>query len=254
MLTIRQAVILGLLHGPAELLPVSSSAHTQLVPALLDWSYSELPDDTRKTFEVALHAGTLLGLLRVVAVPDARTAVLSTAPAAAAGLLWERQIERKLGGPRDTAIGLIAGSVTLVASDRYAAPGAVGWRPSPGAAVALGFAQATALVPGLSRLGMTAGAARQLGAARGAAFDVGRSVGLPVIAGAVALKLRRLARTGVPRELRAPMLAGTAAAALSSVAAAPLARRTPVIGVALWRIGLAAAVLRRRDLRHNGRR
>lgn len=244
------------MHGPAELLPVSSSAHTQLVPALLGWSYSDLPDETRKTFEVALHAGTLIGLLRVVPMPDARTALLSTAPAAAAGLLWERQIETRLGGPRGTAVGLIAGSAALVVSDRFGRrpPPRSGWHPSRGAALGLGAAQATALIPGLSRLGMTVSAARLLGASRSEAFDVGRSVGLPVIAGAVALKLTRLLRSGVPPELRAPVFAGTAAATASTLVAAPLARRTPVTAVALWRIGLAAAVLRRRDLRHNGRR
>lgn len=253
MLTTRQAVFLGLLHGPAELLPVSSSAHTQLVPAVLGWSYPELPDETRKTFEVALHAGALTGLLRVVPLPDRRLAFWSTAPAAAAGLLWEHQIASRLGSPRATALGLIAGSLAMLAADRAGGQDP-DWRPSSPQALGLGAAQATALLPGLSRLGMTASAARLLGAAREPAFSVARSVGLPVIAGAVGLKLTRLARSGVPRELRAPMIGGTVAAAASSLAAAPLARRTPVTGVALWRVGLAAVVLQRRDLRHNGRR
>jgi undecaprenyl-diphosphatase len=242
------------MHGPAELLPVSSSAHTQLVPVLLGWSYPDLPDDARKTFEVALHAGTLIGLLRVVPMPRLSTAVLATAPAAAAGLLWEHEIESRLGSPRSTAVGLIVGSVVMLAADRRAAGSDDTWQPTPAASLAIGIAQAAALVPGLSRLGMSASAARLRGASREQAFSVGRSVGLPVIAGAISLKLARVSRTGIPAELRAPMVAGTLAAAASSLAAGALARRAPVTATAAWRLGLAAAVLRRRDLRQNGRR
>ena len=59
----RDAVALGLLHGPAELLPISSSAHVALVPWLLGWPYDDLDADQRKAFEVALHAGTVAALL-----------------------------------------------------------------------------------------------------------------------------------------------------------------------------------------------
>ena len=57
-LTVGQALALGALHGPAELLPVSSSAHTTMIPWLLGWRYGELDPEMRKTLEVALHAGT----------------------------------------------------------------------------------------------------------------------------------------------------------------------------------------------------
>jgi undecaprenyl-diphosphatase len=56
-LALEHAVALGLLHGPAELLPVSSSAHTTLIPWLVGWPYAQLDDELRKAFEVALHAG-----------------------------------------------------------------------------------------------------------------------------------------------------------------------------------------------------
>src|SRR5436305_12773465 len=62
-LRLGQAVALGALHGPAELLPISSSAHTALIPALLGWSYARLDPELRKAFEVALHAGTAAALL-----------------------------------------------------------------------------------------------------------------------------------------------------------------------------------------------
>ena len=60
---LREAVALGVLHGPAELLPISSSGHIALIPWLLDWRYNELDPELRKSFEVALHAGTAAALL-----------------------------------------------------------------------------------------------------------------------------------------------------------------------------------------------
>src|SRR5205814_9293808 len=62
-LSLRHALALGVLHGPAELLPISSSGHTELVPWLLGWSYADLDGELRKAFEVALHAGTAAALL-----------------------------------------------------------------------------------------------------------------------------------------------------------------------------------------------
>ncbi len=61
-LSVAQAVALGALHGPAELLPISSSGHIALVPWLLEWDYDQLDNELRKSFEVALHAGTALAL------------------------------------------------------------------------------------------------------------------------------------------------------------------------------------------------
>src|SRR3954463_11900859 len=91
----RQAIVLGLIQGPAEVLPVSSSGHLVLVPALLGWPYARLPADVRKTFEVALHTGAgvaLLWLLRWDAAGAARDPVgpaLLTAPAAGIALAFE---------------------------------------------------------------------------------------------------------------------------------------------------------------------
>src|SRR5665213_2226160 len=62
-LTVGQATALGALHGPAELLPISSSGHVALIPWLLGWDYERLDAELRKSFEVALHAGTATALL-----------------------------------------------------------------------------------------------------------------------------------------------------------------------------------------------
>src|SRR4051812_31514248 len=116
-LKLSHALALGVLHGPAELMPVSSSAHTTLVPWLLGWSYPELDPELRKAFEVALHAGTaaalLVGLRDEVADAarrfDRRRATLvvgSFVPPAIIGYTLERPIERRLGTPPTIAAGV----------------------------------------------------------------------------------------------------------------------------------------------------
>jgi undecaprenyl-diphosphatase len=137
-LPLRHAVALGLLHGPTELLPVSSSAHTTLVPWLLDWSYGELDPELRKSFEVALHAGAAAALLvrppwgmregrpwghGKDGVPrglDAKLGffALAVVPPALAGYALGERIEQQLGTPTTIAAGLLAGSGAMIAAER----------------------------------------------------------------------------------------------------------------------------------------
>ncbi len=243
-LPVAHAVALGALHGPAELVPVSSSAHVALIPQLLGWPSAELDDDVRKAFEVMLHAGTLGGLLVLIPRPSLAWAVVATAPAAVLGFTLEKPIERRLGGTRATAAGLLLGSAVLVTADRHG-----GERPAADAtlfdALWLGLAQACALWPGVSRLGLTVAAARLRGFSREAAFDLGRRAGLPVIAGATGLKVVRLAQRPPAREVRTAFAAGMAAALVSTLAAAPLRRATSIAAPAAERVALAAAALTR---------
>ncbi|HWH94954.1 MAG TPA: undecaprenyl-diphosphate phosphatase, partial [Baekduia sp.] len=210
-LPLLHAIALGALHGPAELVPVSSSAHVALIPQLLDWPSARLPDDVRKAFEVALHAGTLGGLLVIVPRPGVAWAVVVTAPAAVVGFVWEGPIERRLGGVRATAAGLLAGSALMLAADRAASGARTAGQATLADAAVLGLAQACALWPGVSRLGLTLSAARLRGFDRDASFDLARRAGLPVIAGATALKAWRLARNPPAPEVRAAFAAGMAA-------------------------------------------
>jgi undecaprenyl-diphosphatase len=121
-LSIAQAVALGALHGPAELLPISSSGHIAVVPWLLGWDYDQLDGELRKAFEVALHAGTAAALLitlraevgeAVHGLDRRRLALiaLSFAPPAVAGYTLEHQIESHLGTPPTVAAGLLAGAL-----------------------------------------------------------------------------------------------------------------------------------------------
>lgn len=243
-LSVAEAVALGALHGPAELLPVSSSAHVALVPRVL--GRPALEPGLEKAFEVALHAGTLGALAVLVPWPSVPLAVLTTAPGAVAGLALEGPIERRLGGPRAAALGLVAGSLAMVVADRRAGAGAREVSDATvGDALALGVAQACALWPGVSRLGLTLAAARARGFTRPAAFALARSAGLPVVAGATALKGLRLAQSPPPPRVRRAFAAGTAAAFASTLAAAPLRRVTAVAPWAAERVVLAALAVRR---------
>jgi undecaprenyl-diphosphatase len=249
-------VALGLLQGPAELLPVSSSAHVELLGRRLG-GYAALGAAARKELAVALHAGSALALLADGLPGRDRLALLAltTAPAALAGLLLEGPIERRLSAPGAMAAGLLAGSVALVATDR--APQERGAADATLADAAwIGLVQATALAPGVSRSGAVRCAARARGFTRAGAAELAAETALPMIAGATVLKGVRLAqRRPGARELAA-LAAGAAAAALSTVAARAVVRRfePPAAVWAAYRTGLAAAVLSDRAVRHNGRR
>jgi undecaprenyl-diphosphatase len=255
-LALGHAVTLGLLQGPAELLPVSSSAHTTLVPWLAGWPYARLDGELRKSFEVALHGGTALALalelggeLEEIDARDAGRLALSLAPAVIAGFALREQIERRLGAPRSIAAGLVAGALAMALADIRAQPGGRA-RADAGAldGLALGVAQAAALIPGVSRHGATLTAARARGFARGPAQSLSWESGLPVILAAVALKGSRLLRHGVAPAARAPLAAGAASSFLSTLVSARLLRRGRRTGralapYALYRCLLAVLVL-----------
>lgn len=256
----RDAIALGLLHGPAELLPVSSSGHVAVVPWLCGWPYSRLDGELRKAFEVALHAGTaaalLLGLRDEVAEAarslDRRRVelvVLSFVPPAIVGFLLERPIERRLGTPATVAAGLVIGSVAMAAADR--ASSGRRRREEAGAcdALCLGLAQACALTPGVSRNGATLAAARARGFAREDASILSRHVALPIIVGATLLKGSRLARRGLPAGTAGAFVAGITASFATTLLSVRIIRAVErdrsLMPYAAYRLALAGLVVRR---------
>jgi undecaprenyl-diphosphatase len=254
-----RAIVLGAVQGPAELLPVSSSAHLTLIPWLAGWEVEDRDPELQKSFEVALHAGAagalLVGQRRVIAEElrsfDARKAAvlaLSFMPPAICGLVLERPIERRLGGPLSTAAGLLAGAAAMVAADRHPQVRDRGAATALDG-LALGVAQATALVPGISRNGATLTAARWRGFTREHANMLSRTVALPVIVGAAVLKGIRLRRRGIPDGERRAFAAGTAtsfASTLGSQALIKVVERDSALWpYAAYRAGLAATVLGR---------
>lgn len=292
-LSLRHAVALGLLQGPTELLPVSSSAHTTLIPWLAGWPYSRLDLELRKSFEVVLHAGAAAALaldMRAELIGSARglswrrvaVIALSLGPPVLAGYTLERSIERRFGGPRSIAAGLLAGALAMAFADlrpgrgdsasteadreeRDAVQGnhARGDRreddAEPRDGLALGIAQAAALIPGVSRAGATLTAARARGFTREDAQTLSWHAGLPVILGASTLRGWRLWRGGVPDGAGAALAAGAGSAFVSTAVSAKLLR-TPrssgraLLPYALYRctIALIAIVRLRRTQNMNG--
>jgi undecaprenyl-diphosphatase len=253
----RRALALGVVQGPAELLPVSSSAHIVLLPWLAGWDWDDLDPELRKSFEVALHAGAAAALLigqrqtigeELHAFDRRRGLVLllSFLPAAAAGYGLERQIEQRLGGPRATAIGLLAGAAAMLVADSKPQLRGRG-EAGPADGLALGVAQAAALAPGVSRNGVTLAAARWRGFSRDQANLLSRTIALPIIVGATLLKGVRLRRRGADPELRRAMAIGTAASFASTLASQRLIRLVErdraLWPYAAYRAVLAAAVL-----------
>ncbi len=297
---LHQAVLLGLAHGPAELLPVSSSGHITLIPWLAGWSYPDLDPGRRKSFEVALHAGTAAALLiterrevaRAVRELDGRRVALialSFLPPAVAGFTLEGQIERRLGTPATIAAGLVAGSAAMAVADLHG--GRERRREEAGAldGLLLGLAQTCALMPGVSRNGATLAAARARGFNRADANILSRHCALPIILGAVALRLRPILRSGRraggtdvdqggdatgpsgPRgsgradgeppsdEVAGRIAAGALAAFVSTLGSSWLIgqveRDRSLLPYAAYRTGLAAVVIRRlRNNQADGRR
>jgi undecaprenyl-diphosphatase len=260
----RRAMTLGLLQGPTELLPISSSAHTLLVPWLARWPDAALDPELRKAFEVALHVGggvalaiQMRGELTEAAVSLDRTGLavigLSLAPPVIAGYVLQRFIERRLGGPRPIAASLAAGAIAMALADRERAADQREGRPRASArprdGLALGVAQAVALLPGISRSGATLAAARACGFARADADALSWHAALPVILGASALKGYQLARSGSPPGAGRSLLAGGGAAFLSTLLSARLLRRPHshrcLLICSIYRCLLAALVLRR---------
>ena len=253
-----RAALLGLVQGPTELLPVSSSAHISLLPFLAGWEWQELDSEARKSFEVALHGGTALALIislrheiadefREFDARRASVVALSFAPPAVAGLAFERRIEA-LGTPRATAAGLILGAIAMAFADRLPRTRGRGDADALDGLL-LGFAQASALVPGVSRNGATLTAARARRFDRKQANLLSRTVALPVILGAVGLKGTRLAKRGVTPGTGRALAIGGAAAFVSTLASQRLMRLVErdraLWPYAAYRVALAAVVLRR---------
>ena len=265
---IYQAIILGMVQGLSEFLPISSSGHLLLVPWLAGWQ--ELDPSVKKSFDVALHLGTLVavvgyfwrdvstyvveGTKLVVArkVPptiDGKLAwlfVLATLPAAAVGALFEDQIDSRLGTPTIIACSLIGFGILLAIADRTLGRRKVDeFRARD--ALLVGAAQALALNPGTSRSGITMTAGRFLGFDRDAAVRISFVMSIPVIFGAVVFKFSEMISDGVPDGLLVPMIVGIVTSGLSGWLAVwgtlKIVRTRSFMPFVIYRIVLGVVVL-----------
>ena len=265
-----QALVLGLVQGATELLPISSSGHLILVPWAADWTYLEQDDEFNQTFDVALHLGTLVAVVayfwrdlghyiaawvrsvarRSIDTADERIAwflFVATIPAALIGGVGETFIAEHLGEPWQIAILLAVFAVVLWIADQRPTS-----RHMDGLtirdAVIIGTAQAAALAPGVSRSGITISAGRFLGLDRDTAARVSFLLLVPITLGAVVFKgFTDVLFGDLPDGWQGPFFVGVLAAAASGLLAIvfllSFVRRHTYSPFVVYRLIVAAIVL-----------
>lgn len=270
-MTTIQAILLGVIQGLGEFLPISSSGHLIAVPWLLGWP------DHGLAFDVALHLGTLVAVLyafagdwwrlvtsalrgarrgRPFSEPEGRLLGLLAAasvPGAVAGVLLDEWAETTFRSPGLVAVTLaLMGAVLLLADRRAARVGDV-LSMSPLHALLIGAAQAAAIVPGVSRSGATISMALFLGYGREEAARFSFLLATPIIFGAAVLKVPRLLASGTATGVWAGMLAAAVFGLLSIRLLLAYVRTRDYRPFAYYRFALAALILavllaRRMDL------
>lgn len=239
---VYQAIILGIVQGITEFLPVSSTGHLRLIPRLFGWP------DAGVSFDIALHTGTLIALLTYfwrdwidVLRPVVGTVlgkkpkvsphfgrnlfwgiVVGCIPAAVAGAILHDTIDRIEGSKslNHQVMAVVAGALIVVgiilwAADKYgskkkqklAQMNFADW-------IVIGLAQAVALIPGVSRSGATISAGLFRGLSRDAAARFSFLLSTPVFMGAAALKFKDILETGIPQAEKAPFAAGMVSSAI----------------------------------------
>ena len=232
---ILHAIVLGITQGLSEFLPISSSGHLRLVPWLFGWEDFAGAESLEKTFDVALHLGTLIGAVAyfrrdvvryvgagfrrgALGTDDGRLAwmiALSAVPAAITGALFADAIERNTGhiwliATMLIVFGLVLGWVDRRQGDRTIAE--VRLRD----ALLIGTGQAVALQPGVSRSGVTMTVGRFLGLTRDGAARFAFLMSLPITAGALVYKaVDVFSEGGIPDGFVAPFLWGIVASGIT---------------------------------------
>ncbi len=225
-MTMFHAAVLGALQGFTEVLPISSSAHLILLPWLLKWPESGL------TFDVALHLGTFIALAlyfwrditemtvsffdviatRRLNTPARRLPFLiigATVPAALAGKLLEHQVEAVFrSNPLLIAVFLVVFGLILGLTDYFGRKRLTLDQIGPSSALKIGLLQCLALIPGVSRSGITITAGLMLGFTRESAARFSFLMSLPIVAGAALLKSVHLLKHGIPAGEGQLMLVG----------------------------------------------
>ena len=267
--TIIQALIMGIVQGLTEFLPVSSSGHLILVPYLFGW---DDPFITSLAFSVMLHIGTLVALLtyfkgdwlRLIPAglatirdrsfredPDRKLAwalVAATIPAAIVGFLFSDFFETQIRQPGLVAVTMVVGGLILWIADRFGAQSRTVDDVTLPVATGIGIAQALALIPGISRSGISISAGRFAGLDRAAAARFAFLMATPITAGAIVFEARKLltGEAGVEVAL-VPLLVGLVASLISGFAAIHFMLRylrTRSLQVFVWyRFALVAVVV-----------
>ncbi|MGA9348693.1 MAG: undecaprenyl-diphosphatase UppP [Anaerolineae bacterium] len=265
-MNIVQALVLGILQGATEFVPISSSGHLVLVPWLLDWAEPGL------VFDTVVHWGTLVAILvvfwrdlvalarawarslveRNLGQTEARLAwliIVGTLPAALIGFLWEDFFESLFKSPGRVAALLLVTGAILAASERLGkrqrSLGDLNWLDS----VLIGLAQGLAIAPGISRSGATIAMGLLRGVKREAAARYSFLLATPIIFGAGLLQLIGLFQAGAVGAQLLPLVIGFLAAAISGYLCikcllAYLQRgRLYVFAIYCWLAGIASLAI-----------
>jgi undecaprenyl-diphosphatase len=232
-----EALLLGIVQGLTEFLPISSSGHLILVPWLQDYTFLRENESFNKTFDVALHIGTTVAVIayfrrelitlaaaffrslrrRGIEGSQQRLAwviAVGTVPAAIVGGLGAGWIDGNLGEPWMIGIQLIVFGLVLGWADRLPQRrGIEQVRIKDG--LYIGIAQALALAPGTSRSGITISAARYLGFDRETAARVSFLMLVPAATGAAVVKAVEAFQEGLPEGVAGPIIVGVIASAIS---------------------------------------
>lgn len=262
-MSFRQIVLLALLQGVTEFLPISSSAHLILVPAWLGW------EDQGIAFDVAVHFGSLIAVIafsrreiaailgewrawllyRAALGRAARLGLLialATLPIGVLGLLLHDTVEASFREPRLIAVAGALFAVLMVVADRrpqyLTRVREIGWKQ----ALWIGCGQALALIPGASRSGVTITAARVLGMARPAAARLSFLLAIPVILAAAALETVNLSAAPAGADWGALALGMAVAGVAAFLCMGLLLRLVARWGLwpfALYRLALSAVIL-----------
>ena len=231
-----QAIILGAVQGLTEFIPISSSAHLIVIPWLLGWESFGL------TFDVALHLGTLLALLAYFwrdwygMIRDSLSAtklgrwlgmkrstgtmllwpiVIATVPAALAGKFLEETVENRVRSSfLLVAVVTIGLGIFLLLADRYGAKRRAAESVTVWDWLIIGVAQALAIIPGVSRSGVTITAGMAWGLQRDASARFSFLLGAPIILGAAVHQVPSVLRNGLGSSELLPFVVGIASSAI----------------------------------------
>jgi undecaprenyl-diphosphatase len=255
MFSVLQAIVLGIVQGLTEFLPVSSSAHLILVPWLLKWQ-----EDPGLAFDVVLHLGTLLALivfywrewlemvLSLVNGDSVRRRLLfllivASVPGAIIGVLLEKQAETIFRSPALIAVTLATLGLILWAADAFGSKKRKIDNLTLVDALLIGLSQALAIIPGVSRSGATITTARFLGIDRPDAANFSFLMATPIIAGAGLLEARKFFHSGLTPQLGWGFAASAVFGLIAIVWLLRYVRTHTYRPFAIYRIALAILVV-----------
>jgi undecaprenyl-diphosphatase len=216
---LMQAAVLGIVQGLTEFLPISSSAHLIIVPWFAGWK------DPGPTFDVALHLGTLLALiiyfwpdwiamLRTWRKPLLWLIVLGCIPAAIFGFKYEKYFDTVFRSPLIIGVFMMAMGIVMGLAERFSRKsdelGSLNWKKS----LFIGCAQVLALMPGVSRSGITITAGLAAGLKRESAARFSFLLAMPITAGAVLLKLMHIIHYGIAQNEQSSFVVGIVLSAI----------------------------------------